>query len=256
MAWYQHWFADALYMELYAHRDAEEARQAVDLFESVTATDTDAPHLRDSVPGHHSSVLDLACGTGRHAFELARRGYHVTAADLSPTLLAAAARKTQRFGPTLRLVRNDMRRLPFRLAFDAVLQLFTAFGYFHDDRENEDVIAEVSRVLRPGGWYMLDFLNATALPATLAPYSETEAAHARITQERRIANGRVEKRIRIVQHGTTREYVESVRLFTLEDFRAMFQRHALSLVDVRGDYAGAAYGEDSPRCIMFARRTA
>ena len=84
MSWYQHWFADPLYMELYAHRDAAEARQAVDLFEQVTGLhhpkSADAP------------LLDLACGTGRHAFELARRGFRVVAADLSPTLLAAAAR--------------------------------------------------------------------------------------------------------------------------------------------------------------------
>ena len=275
MAWYQHWFADALYMELYAHRDAAEARQAVDLFTHVTGIRGDRVTLPgDSTPLAHTgrmrddehrihgdafsgapyAVLDLACGTGRHAFELARRGYHVTAADLSPTLLAAAARKTQRFGPQLRLVRCDMRRLPFRTGFHAVLQLFTAFGYFNDDRENEHVIAEVARVLRPDGWHMLDFLNAAALSATLTPHSETVTPDARIVQERRINGNRVEKRIRISQHGVEREYVESVRLYTLDDFRTMFARHAMSLEDVRGDYEGAAYAGNSPRCILFARR--
>ncbi|MDX9759655.1 MAG: class I SAM-dependent methyltransferase [Bacteroidota bacterium] len=264
MSWYQHWFADALYMELYAHRDAAEARQAVDLFAQVTGMHDpehrrhDPDHRRhdEAFSSHPYSVLDLACGTGRHAFELARRGYLVTAADLSPTLLAAAARKTQRFGPRLRLLRCDMRHLPFRTGFHAVLQLFTAFGYFHEDSENERVIAEVARILRPGGWYMLDFLNATALASTLTPRSETRTTDARIAQERRIVNGRVEKRIHIMQHGEQREYVESVRLFTPDDFRAMFARQALSLEDIRGDYTGAMYAADSPRCILFARRMA
>lgn len=248
MSWYKHWFADELYMQLYAHRDADEARQAVDLFEQVTGM--------SAARGATTPLLDLACGTGRHAFELARRGYRVAAADLSPTLLAAAARKTQRHAGRVSLVRADMRRLPFHASFSAVLQLFTAFGYFHDDAANEAVLAAVRAALRPGGWHMLDFLNADALARTLEPRSEQDSPQGRIIQERRIQDGRVEKHIRVIHDGTERTFTESVRLYTHADLVAMYRRSGFSVVDTRGDYGGAPFSPDSPRCIVFARRPA
>ncbi len=247
MSWYKHWFADELYMELYAHRDAAEARQAIDLFERVTGMTPENGH---SFP---APLLDLACGTGRHAFELARRGYAVAAADLSPTLLTAAARKTQRYRDRLWLLRADMRRLPFRARFVAVLQLFTAFGYFRTDAANEAVIAGVRAVLRPKGWYMLDFLNAAAVESTLEAHTEHSSPRGLVMQERSIRDGRVEKRIRIRENGDETEFTESVRLFTLADFESMFARSGFTLDDVRGSYDGAPYELSSPRCIMFAR---
>lgn len=256
MSWYQHWFADALYMELYAHRDAAEARQAIDLFELVTGLRGNPSENYTPRSAAHSAplLLDLACGTGRHAFEMARRGFRVAAADLSPTLLAAASRKTQRYADRLHLVRADMRRLPFPARFDGVLQLFTAFGYFHRDEDNEAIIAGVRTLLLPGGWYMLDFLNADALSTNIEAHSEQETAEGRIIMERSIRNGRVEKHIRILNNGQERTFLESVRLFTLDDFRGMFNRCGFALRDVRGGYDGAAFNASSPRCIMFARR--
>ncbi|MFZ1729516.1 MAG: class I SAM-dependent methyltransferase [Bacteroidota bacterium] len=269
MSWYQHWFADELYMELYAHRDASEARQAIDLFERVTGLRPEGSSASaNSQSGDHREnaarpnsettstppqLLDLACGTGRHSFELARRGYRIAAADLSPTLLAAAARKTQRYRERLWLVRADMRRLPFAICFGAVLQLFTAFGYFPSDAANEAVIAGVRSVLLPGGWYMLDFLNASAVASTLEARTEQITLNGNVVQERSIREGRVEKRISITGDDRAEVFTESVRLFELADFEGMFLRSGFSLTDVRGNYDGSPHNADSPRCIMFAR---
>ena len=243
MSWYRNWFADELYMDLYAHRDGSEARQAVDLFERIAG---------NAEPDRQ--VLDLACGSGRHTFELARRGHRVAAADLSPTLLAAARRKTRRHAEHVALVRSDMRRLPFRDgSFGAVLQLFTAFGYFRSDKENAAVIGQVRGTLASGGWYMLDFLNSAQLRAQLVPESDQRIGDIRVMQERRISDDRVEKRIRVIRGGRERIFRESVRLFTLDDFRRMFQQHHLSLKHIFGDYTGAAFESSSPRCLMFAQ---
>jgi ubiquinone/menaquinone biosynthesis C-methylase UbiE len=242
MSWYRQWFDNELYMDLYAHRDDGEAQQAIDLFEQRTG------------PVRGRRCLDLACGTGRHAIELARRGASVLAADLSATLLEAARPGMRRFPDTLQLLRADMRRIPVPpRSFDAVLQLFTAFGYFPRDQENARVIGGVRGTLRDGGWYLLDFLNAAQVRATLVPRSEQETGGVRIVQHRRLTETRVEKRICVERNGTEQVFEESVRLFTLDDFQRMFQENGFAMETVAGDYDGSAFTADSPRCLMFAR---
>ena len=241
MAWYKNWFADALYLEVYSHRDADEARQAVDLFRGATGL---LPPAR---------LLDLACGTGRHAFEFARKGYEVIAADLSQTLLAVAFRKTRRFGSMLHLVRTDMRHVPFAPCFDGVAQLFTAFGYFINDDENAAVLLQVASCLRPGGYYMLDYLNPAFVQATLQPETVRTIPGGIVREHREIRDGRIEKAISIEREDDRRLYHESVRLFDRPGLESMLGNAGLSTEDVFGDYSGNAFSEDSPRCILIAR---
>jgi len=98
-----------------------------------------------------AKVLDLACGQGRHAHLLAEAGFDVDGYDLSKDLLAIA--KKRGTSKTLRYKRGDMRSLPFRWRkrFDAVVNLFTSFGFFADPRDDAKVIRECARVLKPGG---------------------------------------------------------------------------------------------------------
>ena len=96
-------------------------------------------------------ILDCPCGQGRHAHLLADAGYVVEGVDYSTTLLAAARRRGT--GPTLRYTRADMRKLPARYSgkFDAVVNVFTSFGFFTDPADDRRVAREFARVLRPGG---------------------------------------------------------------------------------------------------------
>jgi len=98
-----------------------------------------------------SRLLDVPCGQGRHAHLLAEAGFDVDGLDYSSHLLHVARRRGT--GRTLRYTQGDMRRLPRRWAgrFDAVLNLFTSFGFFLDPADDVRVVAEFARVLRPGG---------------------------------------------------------------------------------------------------------
>lgn len=98
-----------------------------------------------------SRILDVPCGQGRHAHLLAEAGYRVDGLDFSEDLLAVARKRGA--GPSLRYTRGDMRRLPPRWTnrYDAVVNLFTSFGFFTDPSDDRKVVAEFARVLKPGG---------------------------------------------------------------------------------------------------------
>jgi SAM-dependent methyltransferase len=105
-----------------------------------------------------TQLLDLACGTGRHAIGMAKAGYQVTGFDFNSHYLEIAARNAEQEGVAVRWMVGDMRELEFDGAFDGVYSFFTSFGYF-SDAENEGVVERLVRALRPGGRFLIDMAN-------------------------------------------------------------------------------------------------
>jgi SAM-dependent methyltransferase len=236
--WFEHWFGEE-YLELYPHRDDEEAERVAALLESR------------GVVRRGDRVVDLACGAGRHAVALSRIGARVVGLDLSLPLLRAGQRRWQ----DARLVRADIRVLPLRTGgADAVVNLFTSFGYFEQDAEHERVIVDVARVLRTGGRFALDFLNAQQVRATLVPRDERPVNGRSVIQERRLEkDGRyVIKTIHLAGEG--RSFMERVRLYERADFERMFDAAGLAIDAVLGDYDGSPFAARSPRLLMLARK--
>lgn len=106
-----------------------------------------------------AALLDLCCGPGRHAVEFARRGLAVTGFDFSREYLAEAAARAKKRGLPLRLLRGDMRRLPFEAEFDAAVNLFTSFGYFLKFSDDIKTLRGAARALKPGGLLLIDIIN-------------------------------------------------------------------------------------------------
>jgi len=234
--WFSEWFNED-YHTLYAHRSSEEARVVADL-------------IADRVPLRGGLTLDLGCGAGRHLPYLSRQQPTV-GLDLSPWLLGVARERQSQAA----LTRADMRSLPFRDgAFTLVVSLFTSFGYFRDDAENAHVLAEVARVTEPGGWFVLDFLNAGRTRRTLIPFERTRVGAHWVQQVRRITDdGRyVAKTITMEANG--REFLERVRLFEPDELTAMLSNAGYDVRNVYGDYRGGVWTPASPRAVVIARR--
>ncbi len=200
-------------------------------------------------------VLDLCCGMGRHSLALEQLGYELTGVDLSQALLDTAREAdTER---RVRWIKGDMRQVPLAEQFDAVVNLFTSFGYFDEDEQNVRVLREIDRLLLPEGRFLIDYLNPSYVRHNLVPASERMCGDTRVMEARKIEDGFVRKHIRIVGgDGRVRDYMEQVRLYELADFERMLDGHtALAIDRVYGAYDGSAYCRtESPRIIMIGTK--
>ncbi|MCX7625294.1 MAG: class I SAM-dependent methyltransferase [Candidatus Sumerlaeaceae bacterium] len=244
----KHWFThafDHIYLQLYAHRSEDEAQQTVAwLVEELGLQ-----------PG--MLVLDAPCGAGRHCRALRTYGLEVVGIDLSESLLHTAQTVSANHG--ILWSRGDLRYLPFRPAsFDVVVNIFSSFGYFFEDAENEAVVAEFSAVLKPHGVFVLDFMNASHVRKTLVPFSKRKTEEGWELLEWRQIQGcppRVEKKTLVrLPDGTERHIIESVRLYEPDELVHLVGRHSFRDLRLFGDYQGSPYMKASPRCIIIGRK--
>jgi SAM-dependent methyltransferase len=238
--WFAHAF-DALYLELYRHRDEREAA----VFTRVLQAE-----------GVRGPYCEVACGPGRFLRALTDAGETAYGLDLSAPLLARA-RAVLGGGS---LVRGDMRALPFRSgALGAVLLLFTSFGYFADSDDDQRVLAEAGRLLRRGGSFVLDFLNAGVTVRSLVAMSRREVAGVRVVERRWVdPQGPFLRKTVEAERGEAglpglpRE--ERVRLYAPGELRALVMAQGLTVAAEFGNYEGASFDpEESARFILVTR---
>lgn len=245
MSWFEEWFDSPLYEKIYANRNREEAAQLATLIENQIPV-TDFPHL-----------LDLGCGRGRHSITLAKRGYHLTGVDLSEEAIKKARRlaSEDKLNNTEFFI-GDMRD-PIDRTFDAVLNLFTTFGYFLDDSENVDVFKNVNRMLKTGGLFLQDYLNSELVQMNLvsSEEGEYESLHYRI--ERKIENNMVFKTILFTGPDLDKplEFTERVKLYDLDWFKNELEKSGFEMLTIYGNYRGSSFDKnESPRLIMLSQK--
>ena len=248
-AWFEKSFGET-YLELYAHRDEQEARENLRALLSHIPCDRDEP------------VLDLCCGAGRYLCALREMGFRqLYGLDLSETLLEAAERtlaaESSDTPCQIDLIKADMRCIPFENHFCAVLSLFSSFGYFDEDRENRVVLEGVYRALKPGGVFVLDHMNRRYVVEHLTPMDEGERQGRWVRNERRITpdGKRVEKTTTIRDdEGHEETFHESVRLYTPQELSAILIEIGFRDLGLYGGFDGQPLRPDSPRLLAIARK--
>lgn len=241
MTWYKDWFNSENYLKVYSHRDETEAERLVELI---------AKSLNLKV---NSSVLDMACGAGRHAVTFAKLGFKVTAVDLSQRLISEAKKSAKQEGVELDFILSDILEYETSKKFDLVVNLFTSIGYFENDDENYAVIKKANNLLNQGGYFVLDYFNKDFLLKNLIPTTVFSENGSRITQNRSFEGSRIVKKITIENNDSVEEFYESVRLYSYDEILIYFKKAGFTITKQFGDYFGNNYErETSPRLIIFA----
>lgn len=205
-----------------------------------------------------ATILDLACGTGRHAVELAVRGYQVVGFDLSLAMLARASDEAQDRKQKINFVQGDMREMTFEETFDGVFSWNTSFGFF-DEEKNAAVIAKVHRALKKGGQFLLDVVNRDTLIRSAPSLAWFEGDGCICMDEMQIdfITSRMKvKRTLMMDDGRTKEIEYSIRVYSLHELGKMLHDNGFRVAEVSGRTGtpGVFFGCESPRTLILAEK--
>lgn len=207
--------------------------------------------------GAHAKILDLYCGYGRHAIELAKSGYQVTGVDSTADFLSIAKQKALQLQVTLEFIQCDMRNINFQHSFDAVISMFAAFGFFNDD-ENAAVIGRISHALKPRGLFLIDLLNREWMQKNnLNRYWRDPKGESVLSTKVEITEGMAMMKRQLINQLTGKK-VETdfqLRAYSLPEMTELLTVHHLEIEKVYGAFDCRPYGEDTPRMIILARKS-
>ena len=247
LPWYQEFFRED-FVKAYRNRLTEEsAVREVAFVERALGLK----------PGQR--VLDLCCGYGRHSIILVRHGLRVTGQDLSAAFLEQAKQGAEVEGLSLEVVLSDMRQIPFEEHFDAVINMFTSFGYLESEEEDVQVLHQVTKALKPGGRLLMDMINREWVVSNHVPDERHEDDDGIVYLEHReidLVTSRSHVTLTIVLPDGTRRVSAGhhVRLYTLTETIRMLERAGLDLEHVYGGFEGEPYSLATRRMIVVARK--
>jgi SAM-dependent methyltransferase len=204
-------------------------------------------------------ILDLACGDGRHAIELTRRGYKVVGFDLSLAMLARASEEAEAAQQKLNFLHGDMREMAYESQFDGIYNWGMSFGYFEEEK-NFAIVQKLHRALRPGGVLLLDVCNRDYI-APRQPnmmWFEGEGCICMDETNLDFITSRLKvKRTVMLEDGRTRELDYSIRLYGLNELGKLLHEAGFKVLEVSGQVAtpGVFFGSEAPRCIILAERS-
>lgn len=206
----------------------------------------------------NGKILDVGCGVGRHAMEMASAGYHVVAIDRSRSYLTKAVEEANRTDLKIKFVEGDMRAFSLPPSFDAVTSLHTSFGYF-SDRDNVKALRCMASSLAPGGQLILDVVNRDWVASIGARRLWWEHRGFLVMEDVifRDDTGRLEVERTVVGENAPRwDQKFQVRLYTVAEYVEMFRTLGLDLIDVTGNLAhpGVYLGSSNHRMILRARK--
>ncbi|RXP45613.1 class I SAM-dependent methyltransferase [Lutibacter sp. HS1-25] len=234
--WFVSWFDTDYYHILYKHRDDTEAQEFMQNLVGFLKFDK------------KDLLLDLACGKGRHSIYLNSLGFNVVGADLSKNSIELAKQFEK---DRLHFVEHDMRH-PFKNKYNAILNLFTSFGFFEDDSEDITILDNIKNGLQPNGIAVIDFMNVKKVTKNLVAEEIQEIDGVVFKISRYIKDGFIVKEINIDDNGEHYQYFERVKNLDLAKINSYIKSVDFKIKHIFGNYHLDAFDEEtSDRLILI-----
>jgi len=201
-------------------------------------------------------ICDLCCGLGRHSLELGRLGYCVTGVDRTGLYIEQAKKKANEQGLNIRFVQDDMRSFCEPNAFDAVINVFTSFGYFEEVADDKQVLENVYKSLKEDGIFLIDIMGKEVLARIFQEKRWWEEDGVIILEEAKLAQdwSSVDSRWILIKDGRRDEYRFSLRLYSAAQLRELLKSCGFGRVEIYGDLSGSPYDQMAKRLVVVAHK--
>ena len=238
--WFQYWFNSPYYHILYSQRNDEEAEFLIDNLTS---------YLR---PAAESRILDIACGRGRHAIYLQKKGFDVTGIDLSEQSIKYAKQFEQKH---LHFYVHDMRKLGYINYYDIALNMFTSFGYFDTEKEHVNALKSFRKSIKDDGTLVIDYFNTQKIIKNLTQRETKTVEGIEFDIHKYVSDGKIIKNIDFEHKSKHFAFEERVQAFSKSDFERMLEKSGLEVKAVFGNYALEEFDETkSDRLILVCKK--
>ena len=220
------------------------------------ATDQVAKLLKLAKP-RGKSALDLCCGPGRCSIALAKRGFSVTGVDRTKFLLDKARAKARAARVKIEFLQQDMRDFLRPNSFNLALSMFPSFGYFDDKHEDQLVLQNIFKSLKPGGVCVIELLGKERLAKMLQPTNSTTLPNGTVIVERHEIFDdwtRIRNEWLLIRNGRTKSFKFHHTIYSGQELRDLLQRAGFASVSLYGDLSGSPYGPNSERLVALARK--
>lgn len=204
-----------------------------------------------------AQVLDVCCGIGRHAIELARRGFRVVGVDRTTQYLEIARTKAGQAAVQIEFVEEDMRAFCRPDSFDAAVNMFTSFGYFQDPGDDRRVIDNLYTSLKPGGHLLMEMLGKEILARV---YQEKDWHEIKdgtlLLEERKVLGGWewIEGRWIFIEGTERKEFTTRVRSYSGTESAALLRQAGFTSVALYGGLDGSPYDQAAKRLVVTAQK--
>jgi SAM-dependent methyltransferase len=240
--WFADWFDTEYYHVLYQNRDEAEALNFLSRLCS---------HLE---LGQGAKVADIACGKGRHSRVLSSFGCTVFGFDLSENSIEYAKSKATE---SESYFVQDIREPFLAKDFDAAMNLFTSFGYFDTQEEDEVTLRNISDMLKPGAYFVQDYLNGQHIVSDLPVSGAKTAQGMAFSWTKEFKAPYIVKSISVDDAGKEHLFQEKVKVYSMEEMKALHVQSGLIPLHVYGNYDLEPYvAGTSPRIIIISQKQA
>ena len=238
--WFQYWFNSPFYHILYQQRNDAEAEFFIDNLTNFLK------------PEPKSKILDIACGKGRHAIYLNKKGFDVTGIDLSEQSINYAMQFENK---ELHFFKHDMRCLLYINYFDIAVNLFTSFGYFDTEYQHIKALKSFRKAVKANGCLVLDYFNTEKIISNLNLKEAKEIDGINFEISKTVSDGKIIKYIDFEVKGKKYHFEERVQAFSFSDFERMLSAAGMSIERSFGDYTLSEYHKtDSDRLILICKK--
>ncbi|MDA3850005.1 MAG: class I SAM-dependent methyltransferase, partial [Spirochaetaceae bacterium] len=205
---------------------------------------------------HHSKILDLCCGFGRHSLEMAKRGLQVEGIDITESYINRARKNAKRQNLDCSFRLGDVRTMEYKEEFDAVVCMWNSFGYTEESDDDELILSKMRQALRPGGILLMDTPGKEVIASGFEANTWFERDDLKILLEYSIElNWTVLKnRWLFFKDTQMKEFQFSQRIYSALELAQMLYKQGFDDIDIWGSWQGDPYDDKAQRLIVIGKK--